>query len=122
MIKGLIRAILRNLRKIFRKIKDIVKLVSLLPELYRIYLTNSESPYTYNYQVRYLVDELKKICIWHSNFLGLIDFWQYDSEFNSIFQEVSKVRGNYITRCFMLYQFLKLTDGLRGGGCRSWRV
>jgi len=123
MIKRMIRFVLRNLRKVYGKIKNIVKLVLLLPALYRIYINNSKSPYKHNYQLRYLVDELQKISIWHSNFLGLIDFWKHNSEFNSIFNEASKASGNYVTRCFMLYQFLKLTGGGgKWGCCRSWCV
>ena len=112
MIKGTIRTILRNLRKIYWKVKDILKLVSLLPELYRIYINNSKR--IYHYKIDSIPDELRKISEWHSNFLGLIDFWKDDPEFEIIFDKAQKTHGNNILRCFMLYQFLKLTGGLKG--------
>lgn len=106
------RAVLRNLRKIYRKMKDIAKLVSLLPELHRIYLNNSKR--IYHYKISSILDELRKISEWHSNFLGLIDFWKDDPEFEIIFDKAQKTHGNNVLRCFMLYQFLKLTGGLTG--------
>ena len=61
-----------------------------------------------------LVEELNKVSTWHSNFLGLIDFWENNPEFEIIFNSAQKTHGNNVLRCFMLYQFLKLTDKLRG--------
>ncbi len=112
MIKRVKRFILRNFRKNYRKITDIVQLISLLPELYRIYLRNSK--HIYHYKISSIPDELRKISEWHSNFLGLIDFWKDDPEFEVIFDKAQKTHGNNILRCFMLYQFLKLTDRLKG--------
>ena len=57
---------------------------------------------------------VKKVSSWHSNFLGLIDFFKLDPEFNRLFDKASKTPGNHITRCFMLYQFLKQTGNLKG--------
>jgi len=112
MIKRMIRFVLRNSRNIYRKLKDIAKLVSLLPELYRIYLNNSK--HIYHYKTSSIPDELIKISEWHSNFLGLIDFWKDDPEFGIIFDKAQKTNGNNILRCFMLYQFLKLTGRSKG--------
>ncbi len=89
------------------RIRASIELFLLLPELYRVYAINS-------YKVRNLVDTLKKVASWHSNFLGLIDFWKLDPEFNKVIARASKAPGNYDIRCFMLYQCLKQTGILEG--------
>lgn len=112
MIKRLINFAFFTLRNIYLEIKVPVKLVLLLPEFYRVYVDNSKR--IGGYKERHLVDELRKISQWHSNFPGLIDFWKLDPEFNQIFDRASKTPGNYATRCFMLYQFLKQIGNLNG--------
>lgn len=101
-----------HLKTICLKIKVSLKLVLLLPKFYRVYVDNSKR--INGYKVVHLVDELRKVSSWHSNFLGLIDFWKLNPEFDEIFDRASKTPGNYATRCFMLYQFLKQIGNLEG--------
>lgn len=61
-----------------------------------------------------VVDVLKKVDLWHSNWLGLIDFFELDPEFNKLFERASKTYGIHKMRCFMLYQCLKQTGILEG--------
>ena len=112
MIKRAINFVFSIFRNIYHKLKVSVKLVFLLPEFYRVYVDNSKR--INGYKVEHLVDELIKVSSWHSNFLGLIDFWKLNPEFNEIFDRASKTSGNYATRCFMLYQFLKQISNLDG--------
>jgi O-methyltransferase len=112
VIKKLLYFAFSILRNIYLKLKVSVTLVLLLPEFYRIYADNSKR--ITGYKVKHLVDELRKVSSWHSNFLGLIDFWKLNPEFNEIFDRASKTPGNHITRCFMLYQFLEQIGNLEG--------
>ena len=91
---------------------DTVRLIALLPALYRIYRSNAAR--IYHYGIESIPAELRKISLWHSNFLGLTDFWKDDRGFHVIFERAQEVDGNNVVRCFMLYQFLKLTDSIRG--------
>lgn len=93
-------------------LKALIELIMLMPKFYMIYITNSRS--RNGYKTKHLVDELIKVSDWHSNFLGLIDFWKLDREFNDIFNKASKTQGNHVLRCFMLYQLLKQVSNLEG--------
>ena len=93
-------------------LKVATELVLLLPEFYRAYANNHRR--RSDYKVRNLVDKLKKVSAWHSNFLGLIDFFKLDPEFNRLFERASKTPGNHVMRCFMLYQLLQQIGNLEG--------
>lgn len=95
------------------RIKALMELLLLLPKLYGMYFANSAGG-TSGYKVRYLVDELKKVSFWHSNWLGLLDFFELDPEFNQLFDKALKTPGIRKMRCFMLYQCLKQTGNLEG--------
>lgn len=112
MIKRLINFAFFVLRKFYLKIKVPAKLVLLLPNFYGVYVDNSKI--INGYKVEHLIDELRKISSWHSNFLGLIDSWSLDPEFNEFFDRASKTFGNHVTRCFMLYQCLQQLGNLEG--------
>lgn len=90
-----------------------MELIFLLPEFYKIHIDNIPKRGLY-LKVKSLTDQLKKILSRHSDFLGLIDSWKLDPEFNRIFDRASKIRGIHVTRCFMLYECLKQTGKLKG--------
>jgi len=58
---------------------------------------------------------VEKIASRFSDFLGVIDAWTLDPEFNRIFNEASKTKkGNHITRCFKLYECVRQTGSVEG--------
>ncbi len=112
LLLRLIYRALTRCKAVCLKLKTWVDLVRLVPQFHRIYADNSRR--IENYRVKSLVEELRKVSLWHSNFLGLIDFWKYDPDFKRLFSEASKAAGNYETRCFVLYQMFKQVDNLDG--------
>lgn len=57
---------------------------------------------------------MDKISKWFSDFLDLIPAWEYDKDFSKIYKSIANRRGNHITRCFMLFQYLRQTENLDG--------
>ncbi|MFC2071641.1 TylF/MycF/NovP-related O-methyltransferase [Chloroflexota bacterium] len=88
------------------RIRALIDSLLLLPEFYRVHAGA--------YKAQHLVNELKKVYFWHSNWLGLIDFFELDTEFNRLFDRASITPGIRKMRCFMLYQCLKQTGSLEG--------
>lgn len=104
--------LLHRIRNFSAKMRIYGELFCLLPDFYKIYLKDSKR--IWDFRASFFVDNLKKISSWHSNFPKLIDFWRLDKNFNKIFTQASKIKGNYKIRCFMLYQFLNNLEGLEG--------
>lgn len=112
MIKRGIRFLFYRLNDFSSKAKTFIQLFLLLPDFYQVYLEDAKRKE--NFRSKHLVDKLKKISLWHSNFQELTDFWKENPEFNKIFAQASKVKGNWPLRCFMLFQFLNQVGKLAG--------
>ena len=114
MTRKIFRFLFHRIKNCYFKVKVFAELFCLLPDFYKICLDDFGRMRKKDYKARYLIDKLKKVSSWHSNFQGLIDFWKLDPDFNKIFADASRVQGNFQLRCFMLYQFINQVGGLDG--------